>query len=399
MNERWVLHVDLDAFFASVEEILNPTLRGLPLIVGGRPEERGVVSSANYAARKFGVRSAMPTAQALRLCPQAIVLPARHGVYGRYSRQVMNMLHEYTPLVEQVSIDEAFMDITGCEPHWGPPLEMAAGIQKRIQDELGLSASIGIAGNKLVAKVASDYGKPHGLILVPQGEEAAFLAPLEVERLWGVGKVTAKRLHAVGIHTIGDLAGLSQEQLEALFGSQGIELWYRAHGIDHRPAEPTEEIKSVSHEETFAHDIRDPKELQSTLLRLSEQVGARLRQLGWQARTISLKLRYEDFTTITRQVTLDEPTDIDAEIYELARVLWEKAWQRSRPVRLLGVGVHNLVRGGRQLSLFGETSDELQREKLRRLNQAVDRIRGRYGGHALERASLMQRRPSTRKRA
>lgn len=392
MPARWIIHLDLDAFFASVEELLRPELAGLPIIVGGPPEARGVVASASYAARRYGVRSAMPTAQALRLCPQAVLVPPRHGVYGEFSDRVMAILYEYTPLVEQISIDEAFMDVTGCELRWGEPLELAAGIQRRIKEEIGLSASLGIAGSKLVAKIASDYAKPHGLVLVPHGEEAAFLAPLDIERLWGVGKVTARKLRAAGVHTIGDLARLSREQVESWLGKYGVELWLSAHGIDSRPVVPDAgEPRSVSHEETFAQDISDPALLDAELLRLSEKVGARLRRYGLQGRTVFIKLRYGDFTTITRQETLQEPTDTDMEIYRHARRLWEKAWERGRPVRLIGVGMHQLHTASWQLSLLPADSEELMRQRQRALNQAVDAIRQRFGDKALRRARLLRR--------
>lgn len=395
MAERWIFHLDLDAFFASVEELLNPELAGLCVVVGGRPETRGVVAAASYAARKYGVRSAMPMAQAVRLCPQAVIVPPRHRVYSQHSRQVMDLLHEYTPQVEQISIDEAFMDVSGCQLRWGAPLDMAAGLQARIKAELSLSASIGIAGNKLVAKIASDYRKPYGLTLVPHGEETAFLAPLEVETLWGVGSVTAGKLRSAGIRTIGDLTRLSIEQLEEQFGKHGKSLWYRSRGLDDRPVEAYEDVKSVSHEETFATDVRDAGELHGELLRLSERVGRRLRKLGWQARTVSIKLRYGDFTTLTRQVTLDEPTDLDADIYAHARDLWRRTWTRGRPVRLLGIGTHNLEHGQRQLALFDPDPEAVQRDKLRRLSGAVDTIREQYGTRALQRASVMR----TRKQA
>ena len=362
------------------------------MVVGAPRDQRGVVAAASYAARKFGVHSAMPMARVIRLCPHAVIVPPRHKVYSQYSRKVMDLLHEYTPLIEQISIDEAFMDVTGCQMHWGDPLEMAAGIQQRIKDELHLSASIGIAGNKLVAKIASDYRKPYGLTLVPQGGEMAFLARLPVERLWGVGKVTAGALRAHGIRTIGDLTLLSKTQLEEQFGKHGKSLWYRSRGLDDRPVEPYEEVKSVSHEETFGSDVSDARILHAELLRLSERVGARLRKLNWLARTVSIKLRYGDFTTLTRQVTLDEPTNIDAEIYARASELWDSTWIRGRPVRLLGVGTQNLVRGSRQLMLFDLDPEDSQREKLRQLDGVVDTIRARYGSRSLQRASVMQAR-------
>ncbi len=392
MPARWIIHLDLDAFFASVEELLRPELAGLPIIVGGPPEARGVVASASYAARRYGVRSAMPTAQALRLCPQAVLVPPRHSVYREFSDRVMAILYEYTPLVEQISIDEAFMDVTGCELRWGEPLELAAGIQRRIKDEIGLSASLGIAGSKLVAKIASDYAKPHGLVLVPHGGEAAFLAPLDIERLWGVGKVTARKLRAAGVRTIGDLARLSREQVESWLGNYGVELWLYAHGIDSRPVvSDAGEPRSVSHEETFARDISDPTLLDAELLRLSERVGARLRRYGLRGRTVFIKLRYSDFTTITRQQTLEEPTDMDMEIYRHARRLWEKTWEQGRPVRLIGVGMHQLSTASWQLSLLPADSEELVRQRQRALNQAVDAIRERFGDTALRRARLLRR--------
>lgn len=392
MSARWIIHLDIDAFFASVEELLRPELAGQPIIVGGPPEHRGVVASASYAARRFGVRSAMPTAQALRLCPQAVLLPPRHGLYQEYSERVMSILHEYTPLVEQVSIDEAFMDVTGCERRWGEPLALAAGIQRRIEEEIGLSVSLGIAGNKLVAKIASDYGKPHGLVLVPHGEEAAFLAPLDIERLWGAGRVTSRKLRAAGIRTIGDLARLPRAQVEGWLGNFGVELWLHAQGIDHRPVVPdTGDPRTVSHEETFPQDIADPIFLDAELLRLSEKVGARLRRYGLQGRTVFIKIRYGDFHTITRQATLEEPTDIDGEIYRHARRLWEQAWERGRPVRLLGVGMQQLRTTGWQLSLLPADEEETLRRRQRALYQAVDSIRQRFGEKALRRARLLRR--------
>ena len=372
--------------------MLNPELAGLCVIVGGRPETRGVVAAASYAARKYGVHSAMPMARAVRLCPDAVIVPPRHKVYNQHSRKVMALLHEYTPLIEQISIDEAFMDVTGCQLRWGEPLEMAAGIQQRIKEELRLSASIGIAGNKLVAKIASDYRKPYGLTLVPHGEEVAFLAPLPVKRLWGVGKVTAGALRAYGIRTIGDLTRLSKTQLEEQFGKHGKSLWYRSRGLDDRPVESYDEVKSVSHEETFGSDVSDANTLYAELLRLSERVGSRLRKLNWLARTVSIKLRYGDFTTLTRQVTLDEPTNIDSEIYEQALKLWDHTWIRGRPIRLLGVGTQNLVRERRQPTLFDLDPEDTHREKLRQLDGVVDTIRARYGSRSLQRASVMQAR-------
>jgi DNA polymerase IV len=385
---RWVLHLDLDAFFASVEELLDPSLAGKPLIVAGRPEQRGVVASASYPARAFGVRSAMPTSRALRLCPKAILVPPRHGVYGQYSKQVMAILAEYTPLLEQVSIDEAFLDITGCDVRWGPAPELANAIRQRVLDQTHLSASIGLASNKLVAKVASDLKKPFGLVVVPHGTEAAFLAPLKVERLWGVGKVTGAALHSLGVETIGDLAALSAATLLREFGPHGAEFRDRALGIDETPVVPEWEAKSMSREETFSTDIVDERRIEREILRLSESVAASLRKAERLGRTVHLKLRYHDFTTVLRSASLGSPFDSADAIHPIALELFRKTWDRGRPVRLVGVGVTNLsAPSERQLSLFDTTEDE----RRRTLDRALDQIRLRFGSKSIQRASLMKR--------
>ncbi|MFB0536884.1 MAG: DNA polymerase IV [Anaerolineae bacterium] len=389
MTRRHILHLDVDAFFASVEEILDPSLKGKPLIVGARPEQRGVVASASYAARAFGVRSAMPTAQALRLCPQAIVLPPRHKVYGEYSARMMAILSEYSPLIEPLSLDEAFLDVTGCQARWGSPEELARQLQERLEVELGLSASIGLASNKLVAKIASGLEKPRGFVEVPHGKEAEFLAPLPVEKLWGVGEVTARNLHEMGVFTIGQLAQLPVAQLEARFGRRGRDLYRQARGIDDSPVVVEREEKSLSREVTFAEDIGDRQVLRKKLLSLSEDVARRLRKRGLRGRTVKLKLRYSDFKTLTRQVTLDAPTDLEQVIFEQAARLLEKAWDRRRKVRLIGVGVSKFGPEERQLSLF-EGTGEGKAEKRRRLSQAVDRIREKYGDEVIRRASLVE---------
>jgi DNA polymerase-4 len=387
VTKRYILHLDVDAFFASVEEILDPSLKGKPLIVGARPEQRGVVASASYAARAFGVHSAMPTAQALRLCPQAIVIPPRHKVYGEYSARMMAILSEYSTLIEPLSLDEAFLDVTGCEARWGSPEELARRLQKRLEVELGLSTSIGLASNKLVAKIASGLEKPHGFVVVPQGREAEFLAPLPVERLWGVGEVTARNLHEMGIFTIGQLAGLPAAQLEARFGRRGRDLHRHARGIDDSPVVAEREEKSLSREVTFAEDIGDEQVLRKTLLSLSEDVARQLRKRGLRGRTVKLKLRYADFKTLTRQVTMEAPTDLEQVIFDQAARLVERAWDKRKKVRLIGVGVSKFEPEERQLSLF-EGTGEGKVEKLRRFSQAVDRIREKYGDEAIQRASL-----------
>jgi len=388
VTKRYILHLDVDAFFASVEEILDPSLKGKLVIVGARPEQRGVVASASYAARAFGVRSAMPTAQALRLCPQAIVIPPRHEVYGEYSARMMAILSEYSPLIEPLSLDEAFLDITGCEARWGSPEELARGIQKRLEVELGLSVSIGLASNKLLAKIASGLEKPQGFVVVPQGKEANFLAPLPVEKLWGVGEVTAKSLHEMDVFTIGQLAQLPVAKLEARFGRRGRDLYRQARGIDDSPVVAERGEKSLSREVTFAEDIGDWQVLRKTLLSLSEDVARQLRKRELRGRTVKLKLRYADFKTLTRQVTLDAPTDLEQVIFDQAARLLERAWDRRKKVRLIGVGVSKFEQEERQLSLF-EGTGEGKVERLRRLDQAVDRIREKYGEEAIQRASLV----------
>lgn len=384
MSERAIIHLDLDAFFVAVERLDDPALIGVPVIVGGRAEARGVVASASYEARKYGVHSAMPTAQALRLCPQAVLVSGHRGRYAEMSDRVMRLLGEYTPLLEPISIDEAFLDVTGTEAHYGPPAELAATLQARIERELHLSASLGVATNKLLAKIASDYRKPHGITVVPPGQEADFLAPLPIRKLWGVGEVTGRELARLGVATVGDLAGFSQEELRARLGvAHGEGLWRAAHGIDDSPVTPEHEAKSLSREETFANDIADAVTLHRELLRLSEQVASRLRRHNLQGRTIGLKLRYADFTTLTRQATLEEQTDSGPVIYAQALALFEAAWDR-RPVRLLGVGASGLTQAGRQLRLFEQES-----QRQAQLDAALDRIRAKYGDRAIQRASLL----------
>jgi len=385
MGTRWVIHVDLDAFYASVEELLDPSIAGQPVLVGGSPETRGVVASASYKARAYGVRSAMPMSQAIRLCPHAIVRPVRMKLYAEYSQRVLQILRHYTPLVEPISIDEAFLDVTGCERLWGPAEHIGHRIQERISKELGLSASLGIAGNKLVAKIACSLGKPKGFVVVPPGNEAAFLAPLPVDALWGVGKVTAQALHNIGVETIGQLAELSLEYLVSRFGAHGRSLYLHARGIDDTPVAPFHRTKSISHEHTFARDVSDLAELERCLLGLCDRVAARLRRRNLAARTVTLKMRYADFRTVTRRVTLKEPTDIPDTFYREAVRLLRLEWGRGATIRLLGVGVSGLVPAAQQLALF-----ERNQSRLRRLNLVLDAIREKYGSEAILRASLLR---------
>lgn len=384
---RLILHVDLDAFFCSVEELLNPSLAGTAFAVGGAASERGVISTCSYEARKYGVHSAMPTAQALRLCPHLKLLPGRHKVYHQYSDRVMAVFERETPIIEQISIDEAFLDFTG-DPR--PGGEIAAALKAAIRREVGLRCSFGVASNKLVAKIATNVGKPDGLIVVPPGEEAAFLAPLPLAALWGVGPKTRARLEELGLRTIGDLAAWPPPDLARRFGAWGEDLARHAQGRDDRPLETEREAKSISKETTFARDVDDRETLRRTLMELCDQVAVSLRRHGLHARTVKLKLRWPPFETITRQTTLPAPTDLDGDIFAAAFGLFQAAWGRGRPVRLVGVGVSGLQAGARQLGLF-EAAQDSRHEKLA---EAMDKIRSKYGWDAVRRASQIDDSPA-----
>jgi DNA polymerase-4 len=387
MTYRKILHLDLDAFFCAVEEQYDPSLRGKAFAVGGRPEARGVVASCSYAARRFGVRSAMPMARALKLCPDLTIVSSRHGMYSKVSRQVMQHLHNMAKVVEQISIDEAFLDVSDL-PESGEAL--ARRLQATIHKECNLPCSLGVATNKLMAKIANDVGKasyrgegpPNAITVVPPGQEAAFLAPLPVDTLWGVGPKTAERLHELGIYTIGDLAGWSVDDLTRRFGKHGYDLARRAQGIDDRPLETEHETKSISQETTFSKDVRSGAVLRRTLLQQSESVGRRLRSAGLAGTTVKIKLRWPDFTTLTRQVTLDQPSNQDGEIFEAAITLLEENWRSGQAVRLIGVGVSGLGSPVRQLSLWDDSA-----EKGRRLQSALDELRERFGKDVLQRGA------------
>jgi DNA polymerase-4 len=383
-----ILHFDLDAFFCSVEERRDPALRGRAFVVGGGAQSRGVVSSASYAARRFGIRSAMPTAQAVRLCPDLLVLSGRHGAYGEASDEVMQLVRAAAPVVEQVSIDEAFLDVSD-DPR--PGREVAAALKQEIRQRFDLPTSWGVAPNKLVAKIATEVGKPDGLVVVPAGEEAAFLAPLPVEMLWGVGPKTKEILARYGIKFVGDLAALGRDELQARFGERGLELASSARGIDDRPVVAGHAPRSMSAETTFARDVTDAAELRRTLRALSDEVGARLREEGVAGTTVRLKIRWPDFTTLTRQATLAQATDANDEIYQACLSLLMGVWRPGRPVRLLGVGVAHLDTPHRQLSLF-----DRGRDKDARLLEAIDRLRARYGWQAVRRADDLGRPPGRR---
>jgi DNA polymerase-4 len=352
LNSRAIIHLDLDAFFASVEVLEDPELAGKPLIVGGRPGGRGVVASASYAARSYGVHSAMPTARALVLCPKAIVLPPRHHLYREYSRRVMAILHESATLVEQTSVDEAFLDVTDHSASWESVVSFARLLQRQVKERTGLSASLGVATNKLVAKIASDRDKPGGLTIVPPGEEAAFLKDLPVRVLWGVGPVTAGKLAQMGLNTVGDLALIPEEELRAQFGRQGLAMAAQARGIDRRPLRTERDPKSVSQERTFRRDLAQMTALREQLQHMSHGVSRRLQEKDLVAATIALKLRYADFTTITRQAQLSVPTNDEQEIYRTVRTLLERVWRPGQPVRLLGVVGRKLSTPVGQLRLW-----------------------------------------------
>ena len=388
--ERKILHLDLDAFFCSVEELLDPSLKGKPFAVGGNPQGRGVVSSCSYTARKFGVHSAMPMARALSLCPELIVIHHRHGLYGEYSDKVMDILRSYTPLFQQVSIDEAFLDVSDLPK---PAGAIAREIQERVDREVHLPCSLGVATNKLVAKVANDFGKsqvksgqaPRQITIVPPGEEAAFLAPLDIQSLWGIGPKTSQKLHGQGIHTIGQLAALSVAELEAYFGNNALEMHARALGIDPSPVHSEREVKSVSNEVTFTKDTTDSEVLRQTLRALADKVGYRLRQAGFAGSVVQIKLRYSNFETLTRQTALPQPTNLDDEIYAAAEKLFEANIIPTRAVRLIGIGVSRLNPPYRQLSLWDNNQDE--KEKLA---SAIDQLKEKYGQDVIKRASMMK---------
>ena len=378
-----ILHVDLDAFFAAVEQRDRPELRGRPVIVGGGDRNaRGVVSAASYEARVFGVRSAMPLRTAGALCPQGVFLPVDGAKYSTVSRQVMSILRGFTPLVEPISIDEAFLDVAGTEALLGSADAVARAIKAAIRREVDLSASVGVATTKLVAKVASELHKPDGLVVVEPGTEAAFLAPLPIERLWGVGAKTRAVLTEYGVRTIGDLAALPVDILLRRFGNSGSQLAARAVGIDPSPVGDGAATKSVSHEHTFDVDTADWEVIERTLLALSEGVAGRLRAGGVKAGTVAIRLRDSDFVTISRQRTLKEPTDMTDAIWRTA-VSLVRPQVRGIRVRLLGVGASHLT-DREQLALFGEEGG-----RRRRVVEASDAIRERFGARAITRARLL----------
>jgi DNA polymerase IV len=373
-----ILHCDLDAFYASVEQLLDPELAGKPVIVGGHPGRRGVVAAASYEARKFGVHSAMPMATAVRLCPIGVVVRPQFKIYGEYSQRVFDIYRRHTPLVEPLSLDEAFLDLSGTELAQGSTRDVAVRIRDEVKGETGLNLSIGMATSKVVAKIASDLEKPCGFVEVADGGEAAFLAPLPLRRLPGLGASTEERLKPLRLQTIGDLAALPIESLLHLLGKHGFQLWEFAHGIDGRPVVTPGEPKSISRETTFDQDVGDLRQLESVLRQLAQHAAKNMRENGLHCRTVNLKLRYSNFETISRGHSLPQPTDVeDTLVHEILELL-RAAWDRRRKVRLLGAGLSNFRHQQPQLALF-----DAPPPKQASVTTTLDRIRDRYGWKAL----------------
>ena len=382
-----ILHVDMDAFYASIEERDRPELQGMPVIVGGSPEGRGVVAAANYMVRNFGVRSAMATARALALCPDAIVLRPRMEHYSAVSHQIHEIFHRYTPLVEPLSLDEAFLDATESALLFGPVESIGRSIKKDIWDELRLVASVGVAPNKFLAKLASDLDKPDGFTVITPDAVQSVLAPLPVTQMWAVGKATEHKFNKLGIQTIGQLRHVPLEQLKQSFGKSGENFWRLAQGLDDRRVVADREAKSISHETTFAADIRDIDVLRAWLLDLTEQVAHRLRRNNMHGRTVNLKVRYANFDTITRSKSLPQPTNTTNTLWSVvSELLNTQLPNRPLVVRLLGVGISNLQPPNPiQQSLFSEE----QNERDTKLDNVADQIRNRFGTTLLQRASTV----------
>ena len=398
-GRRTILHLDLDAFFCSVEELRDPGLIGKAFAVGGSPDGRGVVSSCSYAARKFGVRSAMPMAQAIRQCPGLLVISHGRGGYMDASQRVMERLREISPQIEQISIDEAFVDIS---EHASDPFTLAQQLQRSIKTSLGLPCSVGVASNKLMAKIATEVGKsgipntigriqaaakdasPCAICLVPHGQEAAFLAPLPAGMLWGVGPKTAARLSEMGIETIGDIAAIAEVELSRRFGEHGRGLWRHARGIDNREIVTEHVAKSISQEQTFAKDVRDGDVLRKLLRDQSRSLSKQLTDDGICGTVIRIKIRWPDFTTLTRQMSLTAPTDSSDTIYAMGAKLFDRVWAAGRPVRLLGLAVGGLT-VPQQLNLW-DTRPAQRAEQERRVEEALSKVRERLGDDAVKRA-------------
>ena len=390
-HQRTVFHVDMDAFFVSVEELYDPSLKGKPVVVGGQANERGVVAAASYAARKFGVHSAMPLRTAAKMCPQAIFVDGNPSRYREYSHKVHQVLGHFSPKVEMVSIDEAYLDMTGTERLHGPPMRAAQALHDAMKQETNLNCSIGIGTSRLVAKICSDQAKPNGSMLVIPGCEQEFLAPLDVRKIPGVGKVTEKKLNDLGIKTVGDLAGREEAWLKEVLGDWALTLAGKAHGLDagawfQGEIGEEDDAKSISHEHTFNEDTGDQEKLETMLARLSEMVCRRLRESGLHARRVQLKLRYSDFSTFTRARTLEHTTQLDSEVFHVIRELFRSNWKKGRTIRLLGVQTAMFGDAEPQLTLLDEQQGD---ERMRKALSAADRMRDKFGESAISLASGM----------
>lgn len=388
---KTIFHVDMDAFFVSVEELYDPSLKGKPVVVGGQANERGVVAAASYAARKFGIHSAMPLRTAAKLCPHAVFVDGHPSRYREYSEKVHEILNRFSPQVEMASIDEAYLDMTGTERLHGPPLRAAHTLHQMMKADTQLNCSIGIGTSRLIAKVCSDQAKPNGVLFIVPGQEANFLAPLDIRKIPGIGKVTEKTLNERGIRKVGDLAKLEESYLRETFGDWAVNLSGKARGLDagawfSGDIGQDEDPKSVGHEHTFNTDTADQTELESMLARLSQMVCRRLREYGLHARTVNLKLRYSDFTTITRAHTMERTTQIDTEMYQEIRTLFRKNWRKGATIRLLGVQASSLEREEGQIALLGGERHERWKQAL----SAADKLRDKFGDSAISLATGMK---------
>lgn len=389
MRLRWILHADMDAFYASIEQRDNPSLKGQPVIVGGTGS-RGVVSTASYEARKYGVKSAMPIVEARRRCPEGIFMPPDIAKYAKVSEALISIFEKFSPIVEPLSLDEAFLDISGMHRLYSDIAEIGQKLKAEVEQNLSLTVSVGIAPNKFLAKLASDLQKPDGLVIVRPGEELALLAPLPIRKLWGVGEAAAKILERLSIATIADLRQANSAVLERALGRSAVELQNLASGRDERPVVPDREAKSIGNEDTFAEDIADNGALQIKLLSLAARLGRRLRKAGLAGRTVTLKVRFASFRTITRSITLTEPVHLDDVIYKTALAMFDKI-TITEGVRLLGITVSNLNHGLNQLSLFANLNNE--NAKQEKVAETMDKLRDRFGKNIITRGSLIEKHP------
>ena len=380
MDKLHILHADMDAFFSAVEQRENPELKGKPVIVGGvNLSNRGVVSTASYEARKFGVHSAMPVAQAKKLCPDGIYIPSRHDLYKKISEEIFAILQKYTPLVEKISIDEAFLDVKGCERLYGNAVEIAQQIKEEVKEKTELTISVGVSVNKFLAKLASDYDKPDGLTVIKKDDIKNFMRNLDIDKIWGVGEVFAAKLAEENVYRVSDIWSYSLEELKNKFGKAGVKLFFLSRGMDKREVKSQTEIKSISHEETFAENINNQDKLFAYLFKMSEKVSFRLHSNSLKVTTVFIKVRYSDFSTYSRQKSLKVAVNSSEEIYQTAKKLLNQNQLLNKPLRLLGIGVSNLCQEGKeQLNLFADTDDQL--------DQTIDQLKRKYGFNKISRA-------------